>query len=111
MSRNIILKQKNTSFGNFSIDRKGKGHRIPHHRIYVIQDSQNLYDLENALIANIVKINIHPKFIHEDRVNDIAILTSSEDFTIGDTVHLPSRSPAISDPGIIAGFGRLYPVY
>lgn len=94
------------------MDRRGKCHGIPHNLIYVIQDSQNLYDLENALIMDIVKIDIHPKFIAEERINDIAILTSSQELFIGDSgIHLPSRSSAIADPGIIAGFGKLYSVF
>lgn len=60
---------------------------------------------------SIVKVNIHPKFIPDNYMHDIAVLTSAEEFNLEDSIHLPSRSSAPFDAGIVAGFGSLYPVF
>lgn len=75
-----------------------------------MQDSENLFEYENAFVVEATRVDIHPKYVTRDFTNDLAIVTTSKAFFIGDTVHLPSRSTAIRDIGIISGYGRLYQV-
>lgn len=103
------------NFSTSSSDHgKDKAKLIPVKYIYLVYNTKNAYKLdEEAQIANVVKLHIHPNFTHSFHGHDLSILHIKEKIIFQNetkTIKLPQTPFKKADFYIFAGFGKLYKV-